>query len=49
VAGMTYNQYLMFFMAVGAAKVLMKPAHPDVIWKNIIPLARISSEGKISI
>jgi hypothetical protein len=29
---------------MGAAKVLTKLAHPAVIWKTIIPFARISSK-----
>ena len=41
----TYNQYLIFSMAIGAANVLTKLAHPAVIWKTIIPLARISSKN----
>lgn len=39
----TYNQYLMFSMAMGAAKVLMKLAQPAVIWNSIMPLALMSS------
>lgn len=41
----TYNQYLIFSMATGAAKVLTKLAQPAVIWKSIIPFARISSDS----
>lgn len=43
--GLTYNQYLIFSIAIGAANVLTKLAHPAVIWKTIIPLARISSKN----
>ena len=39
----THNQYLMFSIAMGAAKVLMKLAQPAVIWKSIMPLALMSS------
>lgn len=39
----TYNQYLIFSIAIGAANVLTKLAHAAVIWNTIIPLARISS------
>lgn len=42
----TYNQYRMFFMAVGAANVLTKLAHPAVICQNIIPLDLWSSDPK---
>jgi hypothetical protein len=33
----------MFSIASGAAKVFTKPAHPEVIMKTIMPLARMSS------
>jgi hypothetical protein len=33
----------MFFMAIGAANVLTKLAHPAVIWKTIMPFERMSS------
>lgn len=44
----THNQYRMFSIAIGAANVLTKLAHPAVIWKTIMPLARISS-GRVSV
>ena len=39
----TYNQYLMFSMAIGAANVLTKLAHPAVSLYIIMPFARMSS------
>jgi hypothetical protein len=36
----------MFLRAMGAANVLIKLAHPPIIWDNIMPLARISSGSR---
>jgi hypothetical protein len=39
----TYNQYVMFCIARGAAKVFTNPAQPEVMEETITPLALMSS------